>query len=131
MLLHNPFSKPSVEQGITVLFSSGFLIAYFGLRYHYGFEKALYQDVQILSSLHLTAITGLLFLGLLLVNLLITEPVTAAMKAYLLTSAPYTLMILLVAMPNEMRLWIPIIMPLIILKLLANNAFEAPIEQSR
>ncbi|NRB38676.1 MAG: hypothetical protein HRU20_09455 [Pseudomonadales bacterium] len=122
ILLHNPLKGISTQQWVTVALSLAFLMTYFALRLYYGFDKALYQDVQFFESLHITAVVGLLFLALLLLNLLLTSPVTPQMKAYLLTSAPYSVMILLFAMPNEMRLWIPIILPLIILKLQPEQA---------
>lgn len=121
ILLHNPLKGVRLEQWRVLLFSSLFLVSYIALRLHYGFSKGMFEDFQLFKSLHITAIAGFCFLLLLLLNLFITKPVPKAMKVYLFTSAPYTLMIVLVAMPNEMRLWVPILLPLIVLKLCSPN----------
>ena len=121
VLLHNPLRGISSQQWVTVILSAVFLITYISLRLYYGFEQALYQDVQLFESFRVFAIVGMIFMILIMLNLLLTSPVTSQMKAFIFTSAPYTLMIILVAMPNEMRLWIPILLPLIILKVLAQR----------
>lgn len=112
--LSKPFNKYQIYLGVLIIC---FVITYFSLRFIFGFEYALYQSIQILNNLSFSALTGLLFFGAISLILLLDEHGRKQCVLFLAASLPYIVLLVFVANLWEIRLWIPIIIALIILKL--------------
>ncbi len=100
----------------TLVAGCGFIATYTWLRVHFGFEHALFQDVQFFKSMNIFSLAGFLFFTAFISSLVLTGSNDYRATGFLITSLPYTLMVLIVGMPHELRLWIPIFIPLLVLK---------------
>ena len=117
-LLAKPFTQLIREKVTFILLCLAFACVYIGLRFQLGFEQGLLQDFRLLKSLNPISMLGVVFVGGFLISLFFTPKVTTEMKVFLLLSLPYIGMILLAGRPQELRLWVPLIMCLFYLKLM-------------
>ena len=86
----------------------------------FGSEHAVYEAFLLTKNPHLGyAILGILFYASMALILFITTAVTKEISVFFLVTFPYVLFIVLFADPWEIRLWTPLILLLIILKVRA------------
>jgi hypothetical protein len=94
-----------------------FLSTYAGMRLALGPGNAVFEDVQILRSLDSSfAVAGLLLFPAVTAVLLLNGPGRREGLLFLLASLPYLLFILVTARLWETRLWIPVFLSLVTLK---------------
>jgi hypothetical protein len=93
-----------------------FLCFYLGTRLFFGFDEALYNTARRFNSF---SIMGILFFLSMSFLVLVTKFTSKEIFVLLMVSLPYTLPIFFVANPWEIRLWTPVIMLLIIMKVQA------------
>ncbi|HJR79583.1 MAG TPA: hypothetical protein VJ821_05895 [Anaerolineales bacterium] len=112
--------KINQQQGVLLSLSACFVFTYLGLRWIFGSEHAVYEVFLLTKNPHLGyAILGVLFYASLALLLFITTAVTKEISVFFLVTFPYVLFIVLFADPWEIRLWTPLILLLIILKVRA------------
>lgn len=94
-----------------------FLTIYFIIRLIIGFGDSFYLYIRIIENFRdIYSLMGLiLFLSILYI--LSTEELNRKIGyVFLLSSLPYIITIMIIANPWELRLWIPVIIPLVIFK---------------
>lgn len=115
-ILCRPFTA---QQARLLLLALLFLVTYWLLRWQLGMDDATHKSFRLLrnfSSDPLPIIGAIFFPALL--SLFFTDNIARKpMAMFLLASLPYTLATLAVAYPWEIRLWVPIILMMVFLKL--------------
>lgn len=116
-LLARPLRWSPQHKTLTFLVAT-FLLTYVGLRLVLGAEeKALFEDVQLMENLTgPLALAGLLFALAVTAVLALNEPARREGLVFLLASSPYLLVIVATARLWEIRLWVPVFLLLVILK---------------
>ena len=116
-LLARPLRWSPQHSTLTFLVAC-FLLTYVALRLALGAEsKALFEDVQLLANLTgPLALAGLLFALAVTAVLASSEPARREGLVFLLASSPYLLVIVVTARLWEIRLWVPVFLLLVILK---------------
>lgn len=115
----NPF-QINREQGTLLILTACFVLTYIGLRWAFGYEQAVYESFLLPENPHLFyTILGILFYASIALILFITTAVTGEISVFFLVTFPYVVFIMLFADPWEIRLWTPLILLLIILKVRA------------
>jgi hypothetical protein len=94
-----------------------FLCTYFGLRFTLGFENGIYQSITLNSLLNPLCILSLLFFISISILIIITKEKTTKTIVFLISTLPYTIPLLGISQLWEIRLWVPVILLLIILKI--------------
>ncbi len=119
--------KLNKEQGTLLLLTICFAMTYAALRLTLGFEHALFQTFTFPQNYNIFSLAGILFFVSLTLLLLLTQTAMNEMLAFLIAALPYIILMLLVAAPWEIRLWIPLILLLTIMKVKTipqNNSME-------
>lgn len=115
--------KPNREQGILLLLTGCFIATYIGLRLILGSgEQAVFQsltfptmyDVSTLSGVLASA--GIVFLASVTLLFFLSGPTKPELWVFILAASPYVIAMLLVATPWEIRLWVPILLLLTVMK---------------
>ena len=97
-----------------------FLCTYIGLRIALGSEQSIFQAFLLARNMNLSySILGLLFFASVSLLFLTTPPITKEMTIFSVVTFPYVIFVFLFADPWEIRLWVPMILPLLILKVRA------------
>lgn len=114
--------KPSVfklnhQQLQLLLIVLCFLCTYVGLRFTLGFENAVFQEITLPSLNNLVQLLSILFIFSMAILFIITKNTTKEMYIFLLASAPYILPLFVISQLWEIRLWVPVILMLLILKI--------------
>lgn len=124
-LLARPF-RWNAHHSILLFLGACFLLTYAGMRLVLGAGKnAMFEDVQFLQNL-LTpfALSGLLFALAVMTVLTLSGPGRRESVVFLLTSLPYLLFILFTARLWEIRLWVPVFLAIVTLKVWRMGAEE-------
>jgi len=124
-----PF-KFNRQQKTLLLIVACFVFTYATLRAIFGYKQAIFQNVMFLVYFDIFSSAGIILV--LSINLLIffTKPVTREMLVFLIAGLPYMVPMLLIANPWEIRLWVPIILLLTIMKMKATQAEIFPSDQN-
>jgi len=118
-LLARPF-RFSIHLAGLIVSALCFVATYAALRLALGFEAAFHQDVQLAYNLsNPFGVAGLLFFGAVLAVLLLSGPGRREGAVFLLVSLPYSLFLLATGILWEIRLWVPVILALVVLKVAA------------
>lgn len=99
-----------------VLVGAAWVLTYAGLRVAFGLQNSVYYAVQWSSNGRWTSVAGFTLLLGLLPLLLHGARNRHACLWYLAASTPYVLFIAVFAEPWEIRLWVPVIAPLLVLR---------------
>ncbi|MGZ9235610.1 MAG: hypothetical protein ACXW4E_08805, partial [Anaerolineales bacterium] len=111
--------KLNQEQLEFLVVSICFLCTYVGLRLLLGYEHAIYQAFLFSRNMNLSnSLFGMLFFASMAL-IIITGAITKEISIFLVITLPYAVFIFLFAEPWEIRLWMPIILLLIIMKVRA------------
>lgn len=93
----------------------------------FGFEHAVYEAFLFSKNPHLLyVILGILFYASITLILFVTTAVSKEISMFFLATFPYAAFIMLFADAWEIRLWTPLILLLIILKVRASQGVAAP-----
>jgi hypothetical protein len=115
--------KMNPQQREFLLITICFLGTYVGLRVTFGYTHAIYQSFWFSTNINLpSAILGMLFFASMALSIISTTTVTKEISVFFLITFPYVVFIFLFAEPWEIRLWIPILLPLIIMKVRASQS---------
>lgn len=115
-LLARPFRRSAAQATLLFLIVC-FLATYAGLRLALGPGEAVFQDVQLLANLvNPFGLAGLLFAVAATAVLLLSSPGRRESVVFLLASLPYALFILATARLWEIRLWVPVLLSIVVLK---------------
>jgi hypothetical protein len=115
-LLARPF-RWSREHTALLFLAACFFSTYAGMRLALGPGNAVFEDVQLKDNLTSSfGLAGLLFFLALTAILLLNGPGCRESLLFLLASLPYLLFILITARLWEMRLWIPVFLSIVTLK---------------
>ncbi len=101
-----------------------YISTYVGLRYVLGGANVIYQDLRILENINPLSLLSIIFFGSFAILVSITESASKSVLVLYIVSLPYIISIVLIANPWEIRLWIPIILLVLILKVKAAQAHE-------
>ena len=123
-LWQNPLEGINKEQGILLALIVIFIATYLALRLQLGFSQGIFHQITITRNITLTFWFALLFFGSFLSLFFLDEKGSSVSKRFLVFAMPYIIMIIIVAIPQELRLWMPVVLPLIILKSLAGSSTE-------
>lgn len=124
----NPFrAGPNPQQGTLLFLAACFAFTYLGLRIVFGTESGLFQDIPASNGFGGLSIIGTLFLASILLLVFTSRPVTKEMTVFLAASLPYILPMLFIALPSEIRLWTPLLLLLVVLKVRAVSAGFLPV----
>jgi hypothetical protein len=108
-----------------------FLGTYGGMRLALGPGDAVFEDVQLLGNLaNPFGLAGLLFFLAVTAVLSLNGPGRREGGLFLLASLPYLLLILVTARLWEIRLWIPLFLAIVTLKLWRMGAEEAELQRN-
>jgi hypothetical protein len=119
-ILTKPTSfKINKQQGIIILLAICFTATYIALRMAFGSEQALFQRWMTLEDFTIYPIAGLTFAASILLLLFLSGEVTTEMTIFFIAALPYIASIPFIANPWEIRLWMPVILFLMILKMQA------------
>ena len=114
--------RPSPFLWLAILTLS-FLGAYAALRLSIHTDQPFYKAVRFKYNMaSQISVFGFIYFIVACIALLIPQSARKAMVLFLITSAPYTVMILLVSSPREIRIWAPMFMPMIVLLFQAEMA---------
>ncbi len=113
-----PVSSINKHQWGLIAIICTFIATYFGLRLELGFSQGLFHEITINRNINISFYLALLFFVSILSLFFLSEENSDICKRFLFFSLPYAVMITIVAIPQELRLWMPIILPLIIIKAL-------------
>ena len=107
-----------------LLLTVAFLSTYLSLRFIYGFDDFMHQGLRFHDSMGLGGVISILFFLATLITLVLDLEKAKTALVFLLFSFPYIAMILLVGALFEIRLWIPLIIPIAILASLNPRAVQ-------
>lgn len=93
-----------------------FLCTYLGLRFILGFENAVFQEITLPNFNNLLQLLSILFITSISILFLITKETKKESYIFLLASTPYILPLIVISQLWEIRLWVPVILLLLILK---------------
>jgi len=100
-----------------------FLCTYVGLRFIFGYEHAVYQRFRLLANMtSQLSVSGAIFFASLAFLLLSTKPSSKEISVFFIAALPYILPIFLAANTGEIRLWTPVIILAVILKVRASRS---------
>lgn len=115
-LLARPF-RWTVHHSTLLFLSACFLLTYAGLRLALGPGNAVFEDIQLKDNLASPfGLAGLLFFLAVTAVLLLNGPGRRESLLFLLAALPYLLFLLVTARLWEMRLWIPVFLSIVTLK---------------
>lgn len=117
--------NPTQMEWFIIIFS--YISTYAGLRYIYiwGGEHTIYQNIRILENINdPLSLLSIMFFGSTAIIVSLTQSATKSLFVFYIASLPYILAILLIAIPWEIRLWTPIILLVLILKVKAGPEDE-------
>lgn len=120
-LWKNPLTEINIQHKTFALLLCVFASSYLSLRLYYGFSQGMFHSLAIARNINISSIFALLFVASFIAIFFTSSVNTKALKLFLCFCIPYMLMIIIVAIPQEMRLWMPIILPMIILKTLSET----------
>jgi hypothetical protein len=110
------------KQGVLLILAGCFLFTYFGLRWVLGYDHAVYQAFLLLYNINLPhALLGILFYLSIALLAFVTTTLTKEISVFFIVTFPYVLFILMFADPWEIRLWTPLILIMIIMKVRASE----------
>ncbi len=94
-----------------------FIIPYFLLRVWLGFHNAYFENMRFVENFGFFELTGII-LFLVISGYLLMDPCRRnPCLCFFLGAIPYTLFVLNVANTKEVRLWVPVILGLVILRI--------------
>lgn len=115
-LLKRPF-RMSAHHVALALLVIGFVSTYAGMRLVFGADQAFFKDFQLAYNLgNPFGLAGLFFFVAVLAILMAGGPGRREGALFLLASVPYVLFVLATAILWEIRLWVPIFLSIVVLK---------------
>lgn len=121
------FSKPrsgilNREQTLLLALALIFALTYWALRWELGFYHATHRSIRLISNfIEPMPIIGTVFFAAVLALFFTDNTARKPLWIFLLASTPYWLAMFFVAYPWEIRLWVPIILLMVFLKLAHSN----------
>jgi len=109
--------KINQKQRELLIITLCFLCTYFGLRFALGFENGIYKEITLINITNILSILSILFFVSIFILIVITKVKTKETFIFLLATLPYTLALLAISILWEIRLWVPVILLLLILKI--------------
>jgi hypothetical protein len=123
ILTHPTTFKINQKQAVLIIMTACFALTYFGLRWVFGYEHAIYEAFVLSKNLERPdSILGILFFMSISLIIFITKAVQQEISVFFILTLPYVLFIWLFADPWEIRLWTPLILLLIIMKVRASQS---------
>jgi hypothetical protein len=123
--------KINREQVTLLMISICFMFSYLGLRLALGYRDAMvhsfsngFRLIDNINSIY--SIFGTLFFLSIATLFFTTKAVTKEMVIFLKVSSPYILLVWLSANPWEIRLWTPLILILVVMKVRASQFLAMP-----
>lgn len=104
------------QQRDLIILTLCFIGTYVGLRVFYGTEQAIFQNI-IPSNLALPGLLSILFFISIVFLLLTTKSSPREMLVFLLASLPYIIPLFFISVLWEIRLWVPILLLMLLLKI--------------
>ncbi len=121
-LLARPL-RVSIHHAALIFSALCFVATYAALRLALGFEAAFLKNIQLAYNLaNPFGVAGLLFFAAILAVLLLSGPGRREGAVFLLVSLPYSLFLLATGILWEIRLWVPVILALVVLKVAGMEA---------
>ena len=115
--------KINQKQGVLLIITACFIFTYVALRWVFGYDHAIYETVVLSKNINQpNAILGMLFFISIALIIFITKAVTKEFSVFFVVTCPYVLFVLLFAEAWEIRLWTPLILLLIIMKVRASQS---------
>ncbi len=112
--------KLNRKQGELLIITACFICTYIALRLILGYEHAIYQSFLFSRNMNLSSsLLSLLFYVSIALTIFTTTAVTKEISVFFVITLPYVLFLILFAELSEIRLWTPIILLLIIMKVRA------------
>lgn len=123
---HRAIARGDTARRLALLVSSAaFVLAYAALRTAYGWRRgSVYYAVQGSANLEWTSLVGSTLLLASLVLLLGPGRQRAARVFFATLAVPYIIFVHVFAAPWEWRLWVPILLPLLVLHVIPGAATE-------
>jgi len=117
-ILQNPLNANS-KQIVLLTMTLLFLLTYWALRWQLGMQDATHKSIRLLQNFSddPLPIIGTIFFPAVLSLFFTDNKARKHMKVFLIAATPYWLAMLFVAYPWEIRLWIPIIIIMVFLKI--------------
>ncbi len=124
-LLARPFVW-SAPHTVLALLAGCFAATYAALRLALGTQDAVFQSFRLTQNLgNPFSLAGLTLLGALILTSLLDRRARGEITVFLAASVPYLLSALAVAQPWEIRLWVPILLSILVLKVGAPNSGDS------
>src|SRR5688572_2868738 len=115
--------KINQKQGVLLIITACFIFTYVALRWVFGYDHAIYEALVLSKNINQpNAILGILFFISIALIIFITKAVTKEISVFFVVTFPYVLFVLLFAEAWEIRLWTPVILLLIIMKVRASQS---------
>jgi hypothetical protein len=107
----------SAQHSTLIFLAACFLLTYAGMRLALGPGNAVFEDLRLVENLTSPfGLAGLIFFLAVTAVLLLSGPGQRESLLFLLASLPYLVFILVTARLWEMRLWIPVFLAIVVLK---------------
>ena len=121
-ILTRPFAWNDLHAVLALLLVC-FAATYGALRLALGTDDAVFQSFRLAQNLgNPFSFAGLTLFGALILTSLLDRRARGEVAVFLIASLPYLLSVVIVAQPWEIRLWVPIILSIIVLKARAPNS---------
>ena len=119
-ILTNPKTfRVNRQQTALLILSVCFGCTYVALRFLLGFENAIFQDLWLFGKANLYSTMSILFLIGITLLCAVTKVLTKELTVFVAASLPYILAMMLTASLWEIRIWTPVVLLLVILKVRA------------
>jgi hypothetical protein len=125
--LRSGLNKSQLELGLLVIC---FALTYIGLRFAFGFNHGVSNTPSFEPGAGPLPVLGLLFLVSTVGIVALSSSSHREIMAFLLSATPYIVLMLLVAVAWEVRLWVPVVMLMLTIRLAAVNQPDLPDEQT-
>ena len=117
--------KINRKQAVLIVITACFLFTYIGLRWVFGYDHAIYEAFVLSKNLDRPdSMLGILFFISIALIIFITKAVQKEISVFFIVTFPYVLFIWLFADAWEIRLWTPLILLLIIMKVRASQSLS-------
>ena len=105
-----------------------FITIYIGLRLWLGTGDSVFQKFRLIQNFtqNFSVVGGVFFISSVILALL-SERGKRTTILFLITSAPYWLAMFIIANPREIRLWIPVLLPILLIKIRG----DSPVQSSK
>jgi hypothetical protein len=117
--------KINRKQSDLIVITVYFLSTYIGLRWVFGYDHAIYEAFVLSKNLDRPdSMLGILFFISIALIIFITKAVQKEISVFFIVTFPYVLFIWLFADAWEIRLWTPLILLLVIMKVRASQSLS-------